>query len=453
MTPNAAAKMSEEQHETHGNSADITADQAIEKEDEKSLAIKASTSAETHNSTSEETHESHNKSPNLNKIGNFLLGGDIGKGSFGKVKLATHINTGHTVAVKIMNKAKIMQQGMQKKVEHEIQVLRNLGRHPNIAPLYDVVDSPTDTYLVLENLGGGELYDYLEERGRLDEEEARNIFEQLIDGIDYCHSKDIVHRDLKLDNLLLDSHNNIKIADFGLSAQVLKDNYLKTTCGTPHYIAPEILSRKAYHGPKVDIWSCGVILYALLCGTVPFDDENTVVLFEKIQSGDFEMPTYVSESAQDLLSQILEVDPNKRITIKEIRQHPWFLKQSTMPKDRHNHHWTHHWTHHWHKLKNDICGDGVTTNPLEAFLPAQPELVPCPLNEISEGDGNDDDEVKTHLSHESYFTCEPLVEDHHHDEAQSLRTSHSKDGHHHHHHRKWLLFPNWHHHSKHHHDE
>jgi serine/threonine protein kinase len=439
MTPNATAIMSEEQHETYGNNTSITSDNVVEKEDEKSPAIK-----------SEETHESDNKnSPKQNKIGNFLLGGDIGKGSFGKVKLATHINTGQTVAVKIMNKAKILQQGMQQKVEHEIQILRNLGRHPNIAPLYDVVDSPTDTYLVLENLGGGELYDYLAERGRLEEEEARNIFEQLIDGIDYCHSKDIAHRDLKLDNLLLDSHNNVKIADFGLSAQVLKDNFLKTTCGTPHYCAPEILSRKAYHGPEVDVWSCGVILYALLCGTVPFDDENTVVLFEKIQSGDFEMPTYVSESAQDLLSRILEVDPNKRITIKEIRQHPWFLKQRTMPKD--HHHWTHHWTHHWHKFKNDIRGDGVTTDPLEAFLPAQPEPAPSTLNEIGEGSGDEDDDAKTHLSHESYFISEPLVEDHHHEESQSLRISHSKDGHHHHH-RKWLLFPHWHNHSKHHHD-
>lgn len=118
------------------------------------------------------------------------------------MKLGTHSTTGKTVAVKILNKARILQQGMVERVEREIQILNRLGRHPNIAPLYDVIDSPTDTYLVLENLGGGELYDFLAERGQVDESEARHFFRQLIDGIDYCHSKDIVHRDLKLDNIV-----------------------------------------------------------------------------------------------------------------------------------------------------------------------------------------------------------------------------------------------------------
>ena len=182
---------------------------------------------------------------------------------------------------------------------------KTLGRHPNIAPLYDVIDSPTDTYLVLENIGGGELYDYLAEKGRLEEDEARRMFQQLIDGIDYCHSKDVIHRDLKLDNLLLDSQKNIKVADFGLSKKALKNNMLRTTCGTNHYIAPEILSRHPYTGPGVDVWSCGVILYALVCGYVPFEDESTPRLFEKIKTGDFEMPTHVSKECQDLLSRIL----------------------------------------------------------------------------------------------------------------------------------------------------
>jgi serine/threonine protein kinase len=274
---------------------------------------------------------------------------------------------------------------MKERVSNEIQILKTLGTHPNIAPLYDVIDSPTDTYLVLENIGGGELYDYLAEKGRLEEDEARRMFQQLIDGIDYCHSKDVIHRDLKLDNLLLDSHKNIKVADFGLSKKALKDNVLRTTCGTDHYIAPEILSRHPYTGPGVDVWSCGVILYALVCGYVPFEDESTPKLFEKIKTGDFEMPTHVSKECQHLLSRILEVDPKKRINIEEIRQHPWFEKH-TDPNDveEHNH---------------DKPYGG--------------------LNHISE-EGS-----MLQVSHESSCTYEPVVDN------ECIQKSRSEDDHHH----------------------
>jgi len=338
------------------------------------------------------------------------------------VKLATHTRTGQTVAVKILNKARILQQGMKDRVEREIHILQTLGRHPNIAPLYDVIDSPTDTYLVLENLGGGELYDFLAERGQVDEAETRRFFHQLVEGIEYCHSKDVIHRDLKLDNLLLDANNNIKIADFGLSKVALKDNMLRTTCGTPHYCAPEILSRQAYHGPEVDVWSCGVILYALLCGRVPFEDESTPKLFEKIQSGNFEMPQHVSESCQDLLSRILQVDPNKRITIAEIRQHPWFLERDSSPKD----------DKHYTAGLHEITGDGITDDPLAAYLTSSHKQV-AHLDHISEEGSS--------LSHEACCTFEPILDD---EQEQKHR---AKDEHNH---KRWLVFPFWHTHTKHH---
>ena len=253
-----------------------------------------------------------------------------------QVKQATHAVTGDTVAVKILDKAKMIQQGMKERVEREIQILQTLGRHPHVSYLYEVIESPTETILVLENIGGGELYDFIMETGPLGEAVARRLFQQLVEGIDYCHSRGIVHRDLKPENLLLDSNHNLKITDFGLSKRVRSGGVLQTTCGTPHYTAPEILNRQKYDGRQVDVWSCGIILYALLTGGVPFYDDSTPRLFEKIRSGDYEMPRHLTKDVQDLIRRILQVDPATRITIEEIRQHPWF-QQDKLPKEVHNH--------------------------------------------------------------------------------------------------------------------
>jgi 5'-AMP-activated protein kinase catalytic alpha subunit len=257
------------------------------------------------------------------KIGQYVLGKNLGIGAFGKVKLATHAVTGHKVAVKILNKAKIKQLGMEEKVQREINIL-HLCTHPHIIRLYEVIDTPTDIFLVNEYVSGGELFDYIVSKGRLSSDEARNFFHQIVSGVEYCHFQKIVHRDLKPENLLLDSNLNIKIADFGLSNLMRDGDFLRTSCGSPNYAAPEVISGHLYAGPEVDVWSCGVILYALLCGSLPFDDESIPNLFKKIKSGMYSLPSHLSQLARNLIPRMLEVDPMKRITIPEIRLHPWF---------------------------------------------------------------------------------------------------------------------------------
>ncbi|TDH69695.1 hypothetical protein CCR75_001292 [Bremia lactucae] len=284
------------------------------------------------------------------QLGHYRLGKTLGIGSFGKVKLAEHDITGHKVAIKILNRHKIRSLDMSEKVRREIALLRKM-RHPHIIRLcvfsrvqdewidsygyhvvswicfntrYEVIDTPTDIFMVLEYIAGGELFDYIVSKGRLAPEEARHFFHQIISGVEYCHFHRIVHRDLKPENLLLDADNNIKIADFGLSNSMEDGDFLRTSCGSPNYAAPEVISGSLYAGPEVDVWSCGVILYALLCGSLPFDDESIPNLFKKIRGGMYSLPSHLSEMARDLIPRMLVVDPMKRITIPEIRQHPWF---------------------------------------------------------------------------------------------------------------------------------
>jgi len=261
-----------------------------------------------------------------NPLKNYRIGKTLGIGSFGKVKIAEHIKTGHKVAIKILNRRKIKNMEMEEKVKREIKILR-LFMHPHIIRLYEVIEAPADIYVVMEYVKSGELFDYIVEKGRLQEEEARRFFQQIISGVQYCHRNMVVHRDLKTENLLLDNNCDVKIADFGLSNVMRDGHFLKTSCGSPNYAAPEVISGKLYAGPEVDVWSCGVILYALLCGTLPFDDENIPNLFKKIKGGIYTLPSHLSGPARDLIPRMLVVDPMKRITIREIREHPWFEAQ------------------------------------------------------------------------------------------------------------------------------
>ncbi|KAL1824484.1 hypothetical protein ACET3Z_011262 [Daucus carota] len=260
---------------------------------------------------------------------NYKLGKTLGIGSFGKVKIAEHALTGHKVAIKILNRRKIKNMEMEEKVRREIKILR-LFMHPHIIRLYEVIETPTDIFVVMEYVKSGELFDYIVEKGRLQEDEARKFFQQIISGVEYCHRNMVVHRDLKPENLLLDSRCNVKIADFGLSNIMRDGHFLKTSCGSPNYAAPEVISGKLYAGPEVDVWSCGVILYALLCGTLPFDDENIPNLFKKIKGGIYTLPSHLSPGARDLIPRLLVVEPMKRMAIPEIRTHPWF--QAHLPR-------------------------------------------------------------------------------------------------------------------------
>uniref|UniRef100_A0A914NRH4 non-specific serine/threonine protein kinase n=1 Tax=Meloidogyne incognita TaxID=6306 RepID=A0A914NRH4_MELIC len=257
------------------------------------------------------------------KIGNYILKETLGVGTFGKVKVGIHEATGYKVAVKILNRQKIMTLDVVGKIRREILNL-SLFRHPHIIKLYQVISTPTDIFMVMEYVSGGELFDYIVKHGRLRTHEARRFFQQIMSGVDYCHRHMVVHRDLKPENLLLDERNNVKIADFGLSNIMTDGDFLRTSCGSPNYAAPEVISGKLYAGPEVDVWSCGVILYALLCGTLPFDDEHVPTLFRKIKSGIFPIPDYLEKSVVNLLLHMLQVDPMKRATIKDAINHEWF---------------------------------------------------------------------------------------------------------------------------------
>ncbi|XP_052264653.1 5'-AMP-activated protein kinase catalytic subunit alpha-2-like isoform X4 [Dreissena polymorpha] len=259
------------------------------------------------------------------KIGHYIIGDTLGVGTFGKVKIATHQLTNHKVAVKILNRQKIKSLDVVGKIRKEIQNLK-LFRHPHIIKLYQVISTPTDIFMVMEYVSGGELFDYIVKNGKLKEPDARRFFQQIVSGVDYCHRHMVVHRDLKPENLLLDQNLNVKLADFGLSNMMQDGEFLRTSCGSPNYAAPEVISGKLYAGPEVDVWSCGVILYALLCGTLPFDDEHVPTLFRKIKSGIFNIPDYLNKEVVNLLCHMLQVDPLKRATMKDIREHDWFKK-------------------------------------------------------------------------------------------------------------------------------
>ncbi|KAK9093340.1 hypothetical protein Syun_028251 [Stephania yunnanensis] len=217
------------------------------------------------------------------RIGRYELGRTLGEGSFAKVKFARNVETGENVAIKILDKEKLLKHKMIGQIKREISTMK-LVKHPNVIRMFEVMASKTKIYIVLEFVTGGELFDKIASNGRLKEDEARNYFQQLINAVDYCHSRGVYHRDLKPENLLLDSKGQLKVSDFGLSAlpqQVREDGLLYTTCGTPNYVAPEVVNSKGYDGAKADLWSCGVILFVLMAGYLPFEDSNLMSLYKK----------------------------------------------------------------------------------------------------------------------------------------------------------------------------
>ncbi|ODQ81814.1 hypothetical protein BABINDRAFT_160052 [Babjeviella inositovora NRRL Y-12698] len=270
----------------------------------------------------------NSKRKNQNHVGPWKLGRTLGRGSTGRVRLAKHAQTGQLAAVKIIPKSNIKTadgDGLPYGIEREIIIMKLIS-HPNIMGLFDVWENRGELYLVLEYIEGGELFDYLIKKGKLDEREAARYFRQIIDGVDYCHQFNICHRDLKPENLLLDKNRNIKIADFGMAALEISEKMLETSCGSPHYASPEIVAGRNYHGAPSDIWSCGIILFALLTGHLPFDDENIRKLLLKVQKGSFMMPKALSPEARDLIARMLRVNPVDRITIQGILRHPFMLK-------------------------------------------------------------------------------------------------------------------------------
>ncbi|EEF28664.1 CBL-interacting serine/threonine-protein kinase, putative [Ricinus communis] len=232
-----------------------------------------------------------------------------------------------SVAIKIIDKEKVLKVGMIDQIKREISVMR-LIRHPNVVELYEVMATKTKIYFVMEYVKGGELFNKVA-KGKLKEDAARKYFQQLISAVDYCHSRGVCHRDLKPENLLLDENGNLKVSDFGLSALAeskRQDGLLHTTCGTPAYVAPEVINRKGYDGAKADIWSCGVILFVLLAGYLPFHDSNLMELYRKIGKAEFKFPNWFAPEVRKLLSKILDPNPSTRISMARIMENSWFRK-------------------------------------------------------------------------------------------------------------------------------
>ncbi|EEF40081.1 CBL-interacting serine/threonine-protein kinase 20 [Ricinus communis] len=257
----------------------------------------------------------------------YELGRLLGKGTFAKVYHARNLQSNQSVAIKIIDKEKVLKSGLIDQIKREISVMR-LVRHPNIVQLYEVMASKTKIYFAMEYVKGGELFNKVA-KGKLKEDVARKYFQQLIGAVEFCHSRGVYHRDIKPENLLLDENGDLKISDFGLSAlheSRKQDGLLHTTCGTPAYVAPEIINKKGYDGAKADIWSCGVVLFVLLAGYLPFCDSNLMELYKKIIRGEFRCPNWFHPEARKLVSRILDPHPSTRITMARIMNNCWFKK-------------------------------------------------------------------------------------------------------------------------------
>lgn len=257
----------------------------------------------------------------------YELGKLLGQGTFAKVYLARNLDTGQSVAVKIIDKEKVLKVGLTDQIKREISVMR-LVKHPNVVQLFEVMASKNKIYFAMEYVKGGELFNKIA-KGRLKQDAARKYFQQLIAAVDFCHSRGVYHRDLKPENLLLDEHGNLKVSDFGLSALLeskRQDGLLHTTCGTPAYVAPEVINKRGYDGEKADIWSCGVVLFVLLAGYLPFTDKNLMEMYRKICKGEFRCPQWFPPEVRKLLSRILDPDPITRITLEKLMANPWFKK-------------------------------------------------------------------------------------------------------------------------------
>lgn len=272
-------------------------------------------------------------------VGKYDLYGTLGEGAFGKVKYAVNTETNEAVAIKILDKDKIQARNMGAQIKKEISIMKMINHH-HVVSVKDVFATSAKIFIVLEFVGGGELFDKIANEGKLPEDKARFYFKQLVEGLEHCHNNGVCHRDLKPENLLLDTDGNLKISDFGFSTLNIGDadgdgnaraELLHTTCGTPNYVAPEVLGKDGYDGKKADVWSVGVILYVLLAGYLPFDENTMAALFQKIKAADYEFPDWFSSDARDLISKILVPDPHKRPRLAEIKLHPWMQKADSGP--------------------------------------------------------------------------------------------------------------------------
>ncbi|KAL2085528.1 hypothetical protein ACEWY4_018848 [Coilia grayii] len=259
------------------------------------------------------------------RVGFYDIERTLGKGNFAVVKLARHRITKTEVAIKIIDKTQLDATNLEK-IYREVQIMKMLD-HPHIIKLYQVMETKNMLYLVTEYAKNGEIFDYLANQGRLSEAEARRKFWQILTAVEYCHKRHIVHRDLKAENLLLDTHMNIKIADFGFGNFFRPGEPLATWCGSPPYAAPEVFEGQQYEGPQLDIWSMGVVLYVLVCGALPFDGPSLPVLRQRVLEGRFRIPYFMTEDCEHLIRRMLVLDPSKRLSVAQIKEHRWMAME------------------------------------------------------------------------------------------------------------------------------
>uniref|UniRef100_A0ACD5U2S9 Uncharacterized protein n=2 Tax=Avena sativa TaxID=4498 RepID=A0ACD5U2S9_AVESA len=260
-------------------------------------------------------------------MGHYEIGRQLGQGTFAKVYYARDLTTGQSVAIKMIDKEKVLRIGLMDQIKREISIMR-IVRHPNVLQLFKVMATRSKIYFVLEYAKGGELFNKLA-KGKLSEDAARKYFHQLITAVDYCHSRGVYHRDLKPENLLMDEYETLRVSDFGLSALTeskWQDGLLHTACGTPAYVAPEVLSRKGYSGAKADVWSCGVILFVLAASYLPFHERNLIEMYRKISKAEYKCPRFFSTELKELLQGILDPDPNTRMSIARVKRSAWYKK-------------------------------------------------------------------------------------------------------------------------------
>lgn len=257
-------------------------------------------------------------------VGEYELGNEIGKGAYGTVRLGVSCASGEKVAIKIYEKAGLSNPNKRKSVEREIKILSKL-KHKNIIRLISTVENMSTINLIFEYVSGCSLLDYLKSRSsrKIEEYQAKCIFKQILEALDYCHNLGITHRDIKLENILLDEDHTIKLIDFGFATYIASDKKVQLFCGTSRYMAPEIVSHKESLGPPTDIWSAGVVLYVLITGTFPFKAPQTRELYSKIQRGIYTIPPTVSISVRDIIKSIFEINPNNRPTAKELLASEW----------------------------------------------------------------------------------------------------------------------------------
>ncbi|XP_068457880.1 serine/threonine-protein kinase SIK1 [Clinocottus analis] len=261
------------------------------------------------------------------QVGFYEIIRTLGKGNFAVVKLARHKVTKTQVAIKIIDKTRLNPSNLEK-IYREVQIMKLLN-HPHIIKLYQVMETKDMLYIVTEYAKNGEMFDHLTSNGRMSEDEARKKFWQILTAVDYCHRHHIVHRDLKTENLLLDANMNIKLADFGFGNFYNAREALSTWCGSPPYAAPEVFEGKEYEGPQLDIWSLGVVLYVLVCGSLPFDGPSLPALRQRVTEGRFRIPFFMSQDCENLIRKMLVVDPARRISMAQIKQHRWMLADPT----------------------------------------------------------------------------------------------------------------------------